>query len=202
MAWDKQLRTYWDSIKELLLWVGVLLIIEAIDQILFANRLFEYGIRRGEFDHWYRIFFAPFLHDGWSHVFGNSLGLLMLGGVVLLLGPRTLMIVTFCAIAVSGFGILFFGKPGVHAGASGIVYGYFGFLIARSFYVRSWKALAMTTVVLFAFQGMLWGLVPGLNPAMSWAGHIFGALGGVAAAATLADERRGKAPANPTTLLP
>ena len=96
--WKDQSFTYWESFKALFGVVVLLFIIEAVDQIFFGNRLFVYGVQRGDFGNWHRIFFAPFLHDGWAHLISNSIGLLLLGSIVLALGFRVLLTVTFFAI--------------------------------------------------------------------------------------------------------
>ena len=185
VLWKSQRYSYWESFKILFAWVTILVTIEAVDQIFFNGNLFILGIKQGDYLHWYHIFFAPFIHDDFLHVFSNSIGLLVLGAFVLLLGTRVLATVTFAAIVVSGFGVLVFGSDGLHAGASSIVYGYFGFLVFRGVYEKSWKALLAGGVVLFAFQSLLNGLLPG-QPGTSWHSHVFGALGGISAAATLA----------------
>ncbi len=86
--------------------------------------------------------------------------------------------------------MLFFGKDGVHAGASGVVYGYFAYLVVRGFYEKSWKAIFLSVAVLFVFQGLLIGLVPGHKPGISWEGHLFGALGGISAAGMMSKGRK------------
>lgn len=184
------LRNYWNALQELVLFTLLLVTIEAVDKLFFANSLFELGIRRGDFAHWYRMFLAPFIHDGWSHVFGNSVGLILLGSMVLVLGRDVLATVTFSAIAVGGLGILFFGTPGVHAGASVIVYGYFGFLVANALYCRSARSILLCILVVVFFRGLAWGMFPAGVPGVSWQSHAFGALGGLAAAALLAKEAK------------
>jgi membrane associated rhomboid family serine protease len=188
--WQNQRLTYWESFQTLFGAVVLLFIIEAVDQLFFGNRLFLYGVRQGDFAHWYRMFFAPFLHDGWAHVTGNAVGLLFLGSIVLLLGFRTLLIVTAFAVITAGVGILFFGKAGVHAGASSVVYGYFAYLVARGVYEKSWRAVLLSVAVLLVFQGMLFGLLPNTGHQVSWIGHLFGALGGITAAGTLAKDKK------------
>lgn len=189
MLWKSQRYTYWESFKILLAWVTILVVVQAVDQLLFDNDLFRFGVRRGDFAHWYRIFLAPFLHANFAHVFSNAVGLLLLGSIILLLGSNVLATVTFGAIVVSGVGLLLFGTEGVHAGSSSVVYGYFGFLVFRGIYEECWKALLVGVVVLFLFQSLLTGMLPG-TPGLSWQGHVFGALGGISAAATLAREKK------------
>ncbi|MEM8954728.1 MAG: rhomboid family intramembrane serine protease [Verrucomicrobiota bacterium] len=188
--WQSQRLTYWEAFRALLGAIVILFIIEAADRLFFNNNLFRFGLQRGDFEHWYHMFFAPFIHDGWSHLIGNAIGLLLLGSIVLLLGFRTLLIVTLFSIIATGAGILMFGTPGLHAGASCIVYGYFAFLVVRGLYEKSWHAIVLGIVILLVFQGLLNGLLPSAGKQISWVGHAFGALGGIAAAGTLAKERK------------
>ncbi len=189
MLWKSQRYSYFESIKILCAWTALLLVVEAADQIYFGNELYLLGIRRGDFEHWYRIFFAPFLHDDFAHVLSNLAGLLILGSIVLSIGAKALITVTGSAVVVSGSGVLFFGAEGIHAGASSVVYGYFGFLVIRGISERSWKALLIGALVLFVFHGLLTGLLPG-RPGTSWHGHLFGFLGGAITAAGMASMRR------------
>ena len=72
----------------------------------------------------------------------------------------------------------------VHIGASGVVFGYAAYLVARGIYSRSLGQIAIGLVVL-AIWGttLLQGLVP--EDGISWQGHLFGALGGILAARVL-----------------
>ena len=68
-----------------------------------------------------------------------------------------------------------------HIGASGLIFGYLGFLLARGFFEKSvpWVLLALT--VLCVYGGVLLGMVP-FQAGVSWQGHLFGFLAGVASA--------------------
>jgi membrane associated rhomboid family serine protease len=71
-----------------------------------------------------------------------------------------------------------------HIGASGLVFGYAGYLIARGFFSRNLLHLAAGVVVLALYgTTLLSGLAP--TPGVSWQGHLFGAVGGVVAARVL-----------------
>ena len=89
---------------------------------------------------------------------------------------------------VSGLGIwLFGGSRTIHLGASGVIFGLLGALLARAYFERSWAALGLALVALFLYGGMLWGVLPG-TLGVSWLGHFFGFVGGALAARMLADE--------------
>lgn len=128
------------------------------------------------------IISSPFLHAGFDHLIGNTIPLVILGLVIAAAGARRVIEVTLLVIAVAGLGTWAVGPA--HAstiGASGLVFGYAGFLIARGFFVRSFAALAIGVVVAVLFGVSLASdLVP--QAGISWQDHLFGALGGVLAA--------------------
>ena len=69
------------------------------------------------------------------------------------------------------------------------MFGYAGYLIARGFFSRRFVELAVGIVVAVLFGGALaWDLVP--KTGISWQDHLFGGLGGIAAAWLLSDAWR------------
>ncbi|MEL6856486.1 MAG: rhomboid family intramembrane serine protease, partial [Cyanobacteria bacterium J06607_13] len=73
--------------------------------------------------------------------------------------------------------------------ASGVIFGYFGFLLLRGYFERSLSAIAFSIVVAFLYGGIIWGVLP-TQPGVSWEGHLFGFIGGILAAKLLATPRR------------
>ena len=69
----------------------------------------------------------------------------------------------------------------VTVGASGVIFGYFGFLLSRGLLTRSKSAIAIFLLVIFLYGGMIWGVLPS-SPNVSWQAHLFGLFGGVLAA--------------------
>jgi membrane associated rhomboid family serine protease len=90
---------------------------------------------------------------------------------------------------VGGLGTWLFGMPNtIHIGASGVVFGLFGFLLSRGIFERSIGAVLMSLVAAFLYGGMLWSLIP-VRYGISWSGHLFGFIGGMLAARALAGRR-------------
>ena len=77
----------------------------------------------------------------------------------------------------------------MHVGASGLIFGFFGFLLARAYFERSLAAIALAVVVFLLYGGIIWGVLPGQN-GVSWQGHLFGFIGGVLAAYLMSARRR------------
>lgn len=128
------------------------------------------------------ILFGLFLHGNFAHLAANTVPFLILGWLVLLNGTRVFWWVTGITAVISGLGIWLFGATrSVHLGASGLIFGYFGFLLLRGFFERSPGAILGSLVVGIAYGGILWGVLP-LEAGVSWQAHLFGFLGGCLAA--------------------
>jgi membrane associated rhomboid family serine protease len=166
--------------------------VEVID--VAAGDLDSHGIQPREGDGLVGIVFAPFLHGDFGHLIGNTVPFLILGGVIALGGLARVAAVTAIVVVGGGIGTWLVGPDDtVHIGASGIVFGYASYLIARAWYTRRMLHLATGLLVLGVFgTTLLFGLVP--TPGVSWQGHLFGALSGVLAARLLDGRRAGRAP--------
>lgn len=161
-------------------------LLEAIDWVL-GGDLDQFGILPRQASGLWGIGAAPLLHVGFAHVAANTIPFLVLGWFVLLRGVKTFMLVTLIAILVSGFGTwLIAPAASIHLGASGLIFGYFGYLLTRGYFERSWEAIVWSVVVALLYGGMLIGLFPN-SLGISWQMHLFGFLGGVLAAYLLSN---------------
>jgi len=157
-------------------------IVEIVDFLLPITSLDHYGILPRTKQGLAGIFLAPFLHGGFAHLISNSIPFLVLGGVVVFAGVRVFVEVSFFVILVGGFCVWLFAPAGtVHIGASGVIFGYLGFLLARGIFERSWKGFFISVITLIFYGGLLFGLLPG-TPGVSWQGHLFGFIAGVISA--------------------
>jgi len=132
---------------------------------------------------------APFLHAGPIHAALNTIPLLILGSFVSLRGARTYLGVSAIIILLGGGAVWLLGRPSYHVGASGLVFGYFGFLVARGWYDRGFSSLAMAIVTIILYGGLLWGIFP-VRGYISWEGHLFGLVAGIIAARVLKKHQR------------
>ncbi|MGI8921743.1 MAG: rhomboid family intramembrane serine protease [Solirubrobacteraceae bacterium] len=184
--------------------LALMWIVEIIDAID-SHRLDSNGIVPRSVSHLPGIFFAPFLHAGFGHLLGNTVPFAILGAVIAFEGARRLLTVTAIAIVVSGLGTwLVASGSSVTIGASGVVFGYAAYLVARGVFNRRIGQLAIGAVVGVIFGAtLLWDLIP--HAGISWQDHLFGAIAGILAARLLAPERAGRrarkavGPAEPTT---
>jgi membrane associated rhomboid family serine protease len=165
--------------------VALMWVFEIVDVAL-DHRLDQYGIEPRDPDGLDGVAAAPFLHVGFGHLLANTLPFVVMGVVIAFEGPLRLVGVTAIVVIVSGLGTwLVAPENTIHLGASGVVFGYATYLIARGLFNRRAGELAIGVGV-----AVLWGgaLLGGLEPqrGISWQGHLFGALGGLLAAWALA----------------
>ncbi len=128
------------------------------------------------------ILFAPFLHGSFNHLLSNTVPFLVLGWLVMLRDTRHFGRVTLAAMLGSGLLSWLLGAPGsVHIGASGVIFGYLGFLMLSGWYARTLGSVLLSIGVTAAWGGVVLGVLP-TTPGVSWQGHLGGFLGGVLAA--------------------
>lgn len=127
------------------------------------------------------ILFAPFLHGNFPHLIGNTIPFLTLGWLIMLRETRDFFWVSIITALVSGTGTWLFGSTGVHIGASGVVFGYLGYLLLKGYFERSALSIAISLGVATLYGSLLWGVLP-IRYGISWEGHLFGFVGGVLAA--------------------
>lgn len=164
---------------------AVMWISEVLDTLL-GGDLDQYGIVPRTDEGIAGIAAAPFLHAGFGHLVSNTVPFLIMGATIALGGLARVVLVTVIVAVVSGAGTwLIASGSSVHLGASGVVFGYGAYLLARGFLNRDVVQLGIGVVV-----AAIWGaaLLGGLAPqdGISWQAHLFGAVGGVLAARLLA----------------
>jgi membrane associated rhomboid family serine protease len=167
--------------------------LEFIDLFVFRGRLNAYGIYPRSIVGLRGILFAPFLHGNFAHLISNTIPFLVLGWFVMLREVSDFFVVSAICMVVSGLGTWLFGSlfvpyNTIHIGASGVIFGYFGFLLLRGYFERSFVSIAFSLIVGILYGGLLWGVLP-LQYGISWEGHLFGFLGGAFAARLLANSK-------------
>lgn len=145
---------------------------------LFNGRLILEGIYPRQLEGLQGVLWAPFLHGSFSHLIANTIPLFTLGGLILLGEAGDFLIVTVISALISGLGTWLIGAPNsVHVGASGVIFGYFGYLLLRGYFDRSAFAITTSILVIIFYGSFLWGVLP-TQPGVSWEGHLFGFFGG------------------------
>ena len=135
------------------------------------------------------ILFAPFLHGSLEHIAANTIPFLVLGWLVLVRDARHFIPVTLASMLGAGLMAWLLGAPGsVHIGASGVIFGYLGFLMLSGWFARSFGSILLSLGVTALWGGLVFGVMPG-QPGISWQAHLGGFGGGILAARSLARKR-------------
>lgn len=168
--------------KLMLGWVALLWLLEVVD-VVSGHALDGLGITPREPSELIDVVPAAFLHFGFAHVAANTIPLLVMGFLAALGGIRRFLAVCALIIVADGLGVWLISPSHTNtAGASGLIFGLFGFLLVSGVVERRPVGILVGLVV-----GAVWGssILMGLAPTqteVSWQGHLLGLVAGVAAA--------------------
>jgi membrane associated rhomboid family serine protease len=181
-------QTQREGLRLLVSIVAVMWVLEVINTID-SNGLDGDGIYARNIGRLWGILTAPFIHASFAHLISNTIPFLFMGAIIALRGAARLALVTAIVIVIGGIGTWLISPAGVSTiGASGVVFGYATYLLARGFFNRSLLELLAGLIV-----GAVWGaaLIASLVPQqhVSWQGHLCGAIAGVIAAYLLRRQR-------------
>ena len=170
--------------KAFFLMVGFIVVIWILQVVNWADgyRLdVSYGILPHDVARLPEIFTAPFLHFSWDHIEGNSGPLFVFGLLAAYRGVGKFLGVTLLVIVTSGLAVwLFQGNRELTVGASGLIFGYFGYVLARGVIDRNLIDALAAVVMALSYAYILTVAIPG-TPGVSWTGHLGGLVGGLAA---------------------
>jgi membrane associated rhomboid family serine protease len=179
--------------------VGVLAVIWIIQVVNAADSYhltFTYGVKPRDISALPYVLTAPFLHFSWEHIEGNSGPLFIFGFLAAYRGLGKFLAVTVIVVLTSGFAAWFFSSPNsVEAGASGVVFGYFGYIMVRGIFDRRLIDVLIGAVMALCFAYQFSVLLP--HRGLSWQAHVGGLVGGILAGWLLRDRSaaRSAAPA-------
>lgn len=159
--------------------LAVMWVVEGVDYTM-GGALDRFGILGWDADGLVGILFAPFLHGGFGHLMANSLPLLVLGFLAGLRSVGKFLWASLIIILIGGLGTWVTSPEVYTVGASGLIFGYFGYIMARGVFDRQLLDIVIAVGVGIAYYGILAGLLPN-QPGISWQGHLFGLIGGVVA---------------------
>ena len=163
--------------------LGLLLLLLAIEIVnIFTGRsLSQFGISPRNIHYLTGILTAPFIHGNLTHLISNSIPLAVFSFLLMIHGFVRYLLVSLWIMVVGGGLVWLFGREAMHIGASGVIYGYFGYLVVAGFVAKEFKLLLISLLVILGYGGMVWGVLP-TTPYVSWESHLFGAIAGVMAA--------------------
>jgi membrane associated rhomboid family serine protease len=139
------------------------------------HRLLRFGIIPRRLDGLPGVLLAPVLHADFSQLAANAIPLLIFGWIMLISGLRYLALVTAACWLVSGLvGWLAAPSDSVILGASGVIFGWLGYVLARAWFGRRLVWIGIAIAVLCVFSGMLAGLLPRSGSHTFWAAQLAG----------------------------
>jgi membrane associated rhomboid family serine protease len=150
--------------------------------VALGGALFQYGVIPRSLIGLRGILFAPFIHGSLAHLLANSVPFLVLGWLVMLRGKKFFLPVTLLSMLGAGGLAWLLGSSGsVHIGASGVIFGYLGFLMLTGWFTRSVWTILLSIGVTIAWGSVVFGVLP-IQQGVSWLSHLGGFLGGAYAA--------------------
>jgi membrane associated rhomboid family serine protease len=169
--------------------LGLLWLIQLINWADSYHLSDRFGILPHHESHLGDIFTAPLLHFNWQHLEGNSIPFLVLGFLAAYRGLTRFVAVTLIVAITSGLAVWFFQSSGeLTVGASGLIFGYFGYVLVRGIFDRNLIDVVVGALAGVLYFSILTVAIPG-TPGVSWIGHAGGLAGGVLAGWVLRSRR-------------
>ena len=168
--------------KLMLAWIALLWLLEVAD-VVSGHALDGLGVTPRSPSELVDVVPSAFIHFGFAHLAANTVPLLVLGFLAALAGLRRFLLVCALIVLVDGLGVWLIAPAHTNtAGASGLIFGLFGFLLVSGFVERRPLGVLVGVVIAAIWGGsILAGLAP-TQTGVSWQGHLLGLLAGVAAA--------------------
>ena len=165
------------AVKVAFLFMVALWLVFLLDA-LFGLKLNRFGLRPGSVPGLIGIVTAPLLHGSLSHIFSNSISLVVSLTAILYLYPNSSTRVIPMIWLGSGLMAWLIGRPSMHIGASGLIYGLLAYVFFSGILRRDMRSVSVSLLVGFLYGSMIWGVLP-IRPHMSWELHLSGGLMGV-----------------------
>ncbi|TDQ53016.1 membrane associated rhomboid family serine protease [Actinorugispora endophytica] len=160
-------------------------IFEIIDFFAGGSLDQRFGIRSWVIADLWTVFTAPFMHADFAHLMANSVPMLVLGSLVAFSGLSRFIWASLIITVVSGIAVwLLSGYGSLTVGASGLIFGYFGYLVLRGIIERKTIDIVIMICVVLFYGTLIFGVLP-QQQGISWQAHLFGFLGGLLSAYVL-----------------
>lgn len=162
-------------------YVLVIWTVHLVNVLIFGGQLVYFGIHPLDVSSLWHIFTSPLLHANVEHLVSNTIPGAVFSFLIGMSRARVWWEVTAIVVLLGGAGVWLLGGVGTnHIGASGLVYGWLGYLLVRGLFNRSVVQILVGVGLGVFYSGLVWGVLPGV-PGVSWQAHLFGAVGGIAA---------------------
>ena len=160
----------------------MLWVIQLVNASLHYQLNLDGGIRPRVVDDLWRIGSAPFLATQ-ADIASNSLPLLILGFLAAYRGVSKYLWVSIIVLLTSGLMAWLTSPSNTYTvGFSGVIFGWFGYIVVRSIFSRRMLDIAIAVVVVAIYIPILTLVVPTAQVTgahISWEDHIGGLVGGL-----------------------
>ena len=174
-------RSRFGALKALGVLMAAMIVVHAFNALILGHAWDRYGILPARADGlWPGVVSAPFLHVSNLHLVNNLLALTALGGMAAMVAGNARFVAATIFIALVGAaGTWLIARGGSHIGASGLVFGYFGFLVGQGLFRQSLLSLVVAGLVIFVYGANIFFGIFFPRGCTSWEGHLAGALAGL-----------------------
>jgi len=153
-------------------------------EMRFHTDFASYGIQPRTWNGFLGIFLSPFIHGGFSHLWSNTLPMLLLGTSLFYFYRSIGLRVFLLGLVGSGVITWLIARDSYHIGASGVIYMLASFLFFKGIITRYYRLIALSLIIVFLYGSLIWYLFP-IDPTISWEGHLGGALTGLILSLTM-----------------
>ena len=147
-------------------------------QIRYDFDFYENGIYPRTFSGLQGIILSPFIHADISHLYNNSIPLLVLLAALQFFYPKQTVPVIVYGILLSGLITWIIARPNYHIGASGLIYVLVSFIFFKGIQTHYYRLVALSLSVVLLYGGMIWYIFPDVDTSISWEGHLAGLITG------------------------
>src|SRR5690554_1272602 len=176
-------KRMWLALLPAIVWVALIWLAFAVGQAgLFDGSLSRLGIMPREAVGLRGVIFSPFLHSSLSHVWSNTLPLLILIWFLFYFYSKIAFRVFIYLWLTSGLITWAIGRGAYHVGASGLVFALLFFLFFSGLVRKYIPLVAVSLVVAFIYGSTVWSIFPlteWVDATISWEGHLSGAISGL-----------------------
>lgn len=169
--------------KQFKIVISLVFLISAVELVnILSNRsLNHYGLIPRNPQGLVGILTAPWLHGSIWHYFSNILPFALFSFLLLQYGTKRYVQVSIICTLCSGLLVWIFARSAIHVGASGLIYGYFGYLVLAGFFSKKFKLIFISLFVGITYGTLIFGVVP-THSYISWESHLFGLVSGLVCA--------------------
>jgi len=144
----------------------------------------SYGIYPQTFSGLKGVLFSPFIHGSLEHLYNNTIPLAVLLAALFYFYNKIAWKVVFIGILLSGLITWSIGRPSYHIGASGMIYVLASFIFFKGVFLKHYRLVALSLVVVFIYGSLLWYIFP-VKEGISWEGHMGGFITGLLLASVI-----------------